>query len=1175
MVIDHIANRKKIIRTLREELVGPSPQGKEIDCSQPISFEVVSHFYGPWRQMGSGGEILPRDPPCKRYGVGVLYPPLIPATDEIELFKPETDELAPDMQGTVSGKESVTHAEADKIEDVADRPRTDDTEPDTDDFDLSTANAYRPSSMAISFLAEFPEGSMLIVEANGGRYRWKPVQIAGNERTWWLHSPVSIKASFPAASILSAKGTRVPASSMDRKNCDGLDLNIEVFSRPYSHEGQPIRLITVCLINRTENSGSVHSLSLFQSFFKASVSAPDQSEHILAYPRQLLRKLDSEEESLALVYRKMETFAVGHGCSATWAKAIYGAKVSWVSAECMPEFETPSITPDISRDDGTYLEVSMAALAGLVPGDDGFGSVAEVIDRYVKWIDKKKLEIPSIEDRHRATAERHITECTRCAQRMRAGLEYLKNNGKALRAFQLANHAILLQQLNTRSQPRRMQIDLKSWKKSFPEKYEPKDPLNPGPKRGKWRAFQIAFLLTSVQSAVEGEAPDRRTVELIWFPTGGGKTEAYLGLAAFALFMRRLINPQDSGVHVLMRYTLRLLTAQQFQRASALICAMEFLRRQHAVELGIKEFSIGIWVGGDTTPNTRDQALQALGALGKESKFEARNKFLISRCPWCGAEMGPIKFKTDKDEKARGKKPKGIPRVWGYERSGNTVVFKCPDSERPCEFSSGIPVYVIDEDIYERRPSIVVGTVDKFAMIAWRPQARNLFGLGKDGKRVTSPPGLIIQDELHLIAGPLGSIVGLYETIIEELCTDRRSTPAIAPKIICSTATIRRFAEQIKALFARDDVALFPAQGLDADDSFFARYARYPDGSLRPGRIYVGVNATGLVSLQTAQVRAFSSLLQAPSSLDKREQDPWWTLMVFFNSLRELGTTVTLFQSDIPAYGRVLQGRMGVPPSEIRILGYLNRMELTGRLESEKVPEAIDQLSVPRDNETEHAVDVCLASSIIEVGIDIDRLSLMCVVGQPKTTSQYIQVTGRIGRSWWERPGLVATIYSVSKPRDRSHFEKFRSYHEQLYAQVEPTSVTPFSSPVLDRALHAVMASYVRQAGTEKMADSPDPYPSEFIEYLKGVMLPRIQAVDKEEQANFELVFKRRAEEWRRWERTRWSATKPEGDAPLLREAGAYVDQEWRLISWPTPTSMRNVDSECAPRITRLYLHEE
>ena len=518
-----------------------------------------------------------------------------------------------------------------------------------------------------------------------------------------------------------------------------------------------------------------------------------------------------------------------------------------------------------------------------------------------------------------------------------------------------------------------------------------------------------------------------------------------------------------------------------------------------------------------------------------------------------------------------GEKPSGAPRVIGYEPEGSTVVFKCPDNR--CEFRDGLPVYVIDEDIYEQRPSLIIGTVDKFAMLAWRPKARRIFGIDDEGERELPPPGLIIQDELHLIAGPLGSMVGLYEAVVEELCTNRSAGTRVLPKIVSSTATIRRHEEQVKALYARERVSLFPPPGLEAGDSFFARFATSSDGRPLPGRLYVGVHGAGLGSLQTVQVRTFAALLQAPVALSLEERDPWWTLMLFFNSLRELGTTLSLFQSDIPDRFAVLRNRLGLATGDVRRFWRLR--ELTGRLHSSQVPDAISALEVTTSSSSEGAVDVCLASNIIEVGVDIDRLSLMSVVGQPKTTSQYIQVTGRVGRKWWSRPGLVITIYSASKPRDRSHFEKFRTYHERLYAQVEPTSVTPFSPPVLDRALHAVMTVYARQLGDKALANRPYPFPTDLIDRLREILIARVKEVDNDELQNFERVFETKSQEWERWARMSWEGKWDEIDPPLLREAGAYVSRERKRLSWPTPRSMRNVDAECQAQITQLYINDE
>lgn len=1149
----HFTNRDNIRDVLERELLGPDPAGPEIDISNTEDTINDENQFGPFREKESGEEILVRDVPTKRYGIGVLYP--FGSKEEERSDKHDSVGLnIVSDEGAITGpdapeKEALIKNAA-KIHDSIFNTKPG---PNQDDFDLSTANSYKPSSIGVSFLAEFPEGAKLVVHASGGCYRKVNVTIKGFNRTWWVRSPVELEAEFSGQEVISGNRKKISTSDYTKRKIENLNLQIEVYSRPHEDQVEK-RLLTVCLVNRTEENAT--EAILFQAHFKAWIESPNSQFHIMPYPRAPYEKLDEEEKSLELLYRNARTFAVGHGCAASWDIKATGEKVSFVTAECLPVFEAPSVTPDIKDEFDRLIRVPMAPLAGLIKSDDGLNTLESVINSYQYWISQKRADIDELEPEFQHVARGHLDECEHCAERMKQGLHFLKTNSLALRAFQLSNYAILLQQLHSRREARKLTFDNKTKRICFPENFIEPDPLKEYENKGYWRAFQIAFLLMAVASTADPESLERELVELIWFPTGGGKTEAYLGLAAFALFLRRLENKEDKGTHVLMRYTLRLLTAQQFQRASRLICAMEYIRRQSSKELGETPFSIGMWVGGGNTPNKRSQAVIVLRGL-VNGDSHTQNMFVVDRCPWCGAQMGPV------TEEGHSRRARGANKVYGYHQVKNTVVFKCPDSR--CPFKDSLPVYVIDEDMYENPPSIIIGTVDKFAMLAWNPEARALFGIGKDGIRKNTPPGLIIQDELHLISGPLGSMVGLYETLIEELCTDRTKTQAIRPKIISSTATIRRYKDQIKALYARDKVALFPPPGIEDGDSFFARFAVEADGNLSSGRMYVGVNAPSLGSMQTVQVRVFTSLLQAPLYLPENERDPWWTLLIFFNSLRELGTTLSLIQSDIPDYQQVFVNRMDKATKSWRLFSEIK--ELTGRASSEDVPKAITALERVYPSQNPKPIDICLASNILEVGVDIDRLSLISVVGQPKTTSQYIQVTGRVGRSWWERPGLVVTIYSASKPRDRSHFEKFRSYHQRLYSQVEPTSVTPFSPPALDRALHAVMVAYVLQMSDENGVQSPHPYPSKLLEEIKAVLLPRVRAVDPQEEKNFLQVFEQKSREWKKWQPVKWTPSHSDADIALLRVAGAYATPEQEKQSWPTMQSMRSVDAECLAEI--------
>jgi Helicase conserved C-terminal domain len=1144
-MVDHVFNRKKMIDALRAELVGPAPAGEERETSGDICFDSLAASYGPWRQKGSGEEILERDSPTKRYGVGVLFP-----------LGSRLDLPLADTEGEVDGGDSILQDNNLEIEslDLADADGA------SDEFDLSLANAYQPSSFGLSFVTQLDPTAILVVEVTGGRYDKKLVTVNAQSgeigtRTWWLRRPVSLKLEIDASRLLGVRHLVFPLNGTIEGavstlvNGEGIDLRVEILSRPQPGR-EEVRLLTVCIVNRTRLEGlaSPSEFCLFQARFTAELLGSSGSAGILPYQRGEIAN-DREVMSLALLYRDTQTFATGHGCAADWDMSGRHDRACRVRAECLPAVEVPSITPEVWNSDGTSFAVPMASLAGLSEEEKADSYLEELIALYEEWIERRESEVAALPPHLQATAREHLGNCRRASSRMHQGLNYLRSDSNARRAFQLANHAVLLQQLITRDEPRDWFFDRKRNAFTFSEVYKEPDVKSARGDRGTWRPFQIAFLLGAIESAGSGISTDREVVDLIWFPTGGGKTEAYLGLAAFSMFKRRLDDPSDSGVQVLMRYTLRLLTAQQFQRACGLLCAMEFLRRRNIHALGSELFSAGIWLGGETTPNNRKVALDRLNSFERNPKEQ--NPFLLSRCPWCGAAFKGIDLGGKKGRVAV-----------AFARQGETVILKCPD--RACAFSEKLPIYVIDDDIYLLKPTLVLATIDKLARLAWVPEARSLFGLGPNGERVTSPPGLIIQDELHLISGPLGSLAGLYESVIEELCIDRRGGQPIPPKIVSSTATIRGYQEQIRSLYARDRVALFPPPGLSAADSFFASQAKD-----QAGRVYVGIHAVSLGSVQTEWVRTFSALLQAPMSLAAHERDPWWTIMVFFNSIREMGTAHTLFQSDIPDYDRVIGNRLNMKGKDRRYLKSI--FELTGGIGEGEVSGAMDKLGKVYSGEGISAVDVCLASSIIEVGIDIPRLSLMVVAGQPKTTSQYIQVTGRVGRKQ-DRPALIVTMYSPSKPRDRSHFERFKSYHETLYAHVEPTSVTPFSPPALERALHAVLVSYSRQAGSEMTAKSPYPYPADLVHRFREIIEQRSRVVDPDETATAIRMLSQRAREWREWQRGQWSGDLQGEDIPLLRSAGSYATPEQRRLSWSIPSSMRNVDSECEARITTQYI---
>lgn len=628
-------------------------------------------------------------------------------------------------------------------------------------------------------------------------------------------------------------------------------------------------------------------------------------------------------------------------------------------------------------------------------------------------------------------------------------------NPLALKAFGFANQAVALQREAServlrfrRKEPSPTKIDV------------------------IWRPFQLGFILQCLSGVIDAGHRDRSIADLLWFPTGGGKTEAYLGLTALVLASRRL-RPADtkldyrSGTAVLMRYTLRLLTIQQFQRASALLCACEVIRKQEPSIWGEEPFSIGLWVGASVTPNSFDDSKAAIETLKKPQPVYEGSPYQVLYCPWCGADITPDYYVCDDDLR-------------------RTLV-KCPNAG--CAFSwkseLGLPVLLVDEEIYRHPPSLLLATVDKFAQMAWNGRIQSLFGrvvrecprhgfisagedhpqkhsetkswpaaVTKPVSRPLAPPDLIIQDELHLIAGPLGTLVGIYETAVDCLCTRDDGDVRIRPKIVASTATIRRASRQIQALFDRD-VAVFPAQGLDAEDTFFGR-----TDLERPGRVYMGVFAAGK-SVKTTLVRTYAALLSRAAFEYNRDPigaDPYMTLVGYFNSLRELGGALRLLDDDIPARLRVLR-RRGFGPSRL----IREKAELTSRRKSFEIANTLKQLDRTfADVKTgAYPLDVLLASNMLSVGVDIDRLGAMVMSAQPKTTAEYIQATSRVGR---KHPGLVVQVYNWVRPRDISHYERFSYYHDTFYRHVEATSATPFSSRARDRALPAVLTSYMRQS---------------------------------------------------------------------------------------------------------------
>lgn len=1064
--------RQKIIDALRSELMGP---GSEISYPD-AEHELISEY------------------PSDRYSVGILYPQNVKFGDN-DAVKEEKDDK--EQEETESGsedtEESGKHYTMHKD--------------DAFDDDVNMAQQNKPSSMGFTFFIKgnidsikinvayakyvvaddrdivvpYPYDDLYIPDCLSGYVAFdkenktlkklQPIKW-GELNDLFEHNAIEDpellntianfnkvfqskrayrRCPFNENITLNFAGNR---AQVELKNAKGYVTAVKhnVINRIYS--------VTIMLVN-DEKIGRGH---IFQPQIK--VKSTENAGLIFVNYNHFAdtSAYDDEEQSLDLLYRKKLVYGTGHGVSVDWHIDDNGC--GEIFTDFMPVFEVPKINLNLRRETEQEQAVNERSLSMkyLSDFDDTdrktkISDMRSFIDCYGAWIETLQIECSdkNFPERYKNAAEKHISQCKESFNRMICGLGILSKDDIAWNAFQLTNRAMFMQRIHGSFQKEEHYPDDEQWQQAMANlDYSTYDDSD-----CRWRPFQLAFLLMSVHSITDPSCNERDLVDLIWFPTGGGKTEAYLGLTAFTIFHRRLKNPQNGGTTVMMRYTLRLLTSQQFTRAATLICACEKIRKDEQnnrfrnYNLGYEKITIGLWIGGDHIPNTNAKALDEYSKLtdsGNELKRrkDKHNKFQILKCPWCGTKM----VQDLKDGKIIGK--------WGY-KFRNKKFFYLSCTQEGCEYEKELPIQIIDEELYKNPPTLLFGTVDKFAMMAWKKDIASFFG--KDNN---DAPDLIIQDELHLIAGPLGSMVGIYETAIDYLC----SCKGRKPKIIASTATIRQATQQCRALYNRE-VRQFPAQGLDASDSFFAKEV---PTEIDFGRTYLGVMPSGKTKVML-QARATAIALQYVHQLQcpDEQKDQFYTLAIYFNSLKELGKASSVVSDDVKDFIKRISYRQIVKLYSSRNIG--TAYELTSRVSTSELNDTLDKLehmvySQKNIDDKKYPINVLLASNMISVGVDVSRLNLMFLQGQPKSVSEYIQASSRIGRT---NPGLAVTLYDASKSRDRSYFEQFKAFHGGFYKYVEPTGVTPFSSPARDRALHAVLLSGVRQSVSDLNADSDAP----------------------------------------------------------------------------------------------------
>ena len=948
---------------------------------------------------------------------------------------------------------------------------------------VALANEKYPSSAGMTFAVDLSKATEITVTAMAALY----VPEESEEGKRWTRRPLTIEP------VLLRVGEPTPDHRISL--AEGLELFARI--RPADEAGAVA--VTLALVNtRTAKPGKRDGDAFFQPTLVAEAAdgVPAFVERNVGRPVQID---DADLRSYRLLYRDARTFAAGHGCSVDWDAEAGAGFADRVQTTFVPNhaLRLADSNPNVRSEVLSFRRLAEA------PKDELVRELHELFDRYGSWIGESQSSASHLPPDLREIAIEHLDLCRATLDRIRDGILVL-DDPVAWDAFRLANRAMWNQ---------RARADWLRKGKPTP------DPDMEG--AYEWRPFQLGFILQCLRGIVDPGHADREIADLLWFPTGGGKTEAYLGLIAFTVFLRRLRNKSGDGVTVLMRYTLRLLTIQQFDRAALLIACCEQIRLSDE-RLGTTPISVALWVGKGGSPNTLAEARAAIDRLRNDLSVEDANPVQLHACPWCGARLGP----------------------WQYEIATDSPRMRVRCREESCMFRGGLPVFLVDEDIYRYRPTLIIATADKFATIPWRQETAALFNRGSD----SPPPELIVQDELHLISGPLGTLAGLYETAIDFLCTDNGRPP----KVVASTATIRRAEHQTKGLFVRR-MRQFPPPALDAMESWFAAEAP-PEA--KGTRLYVGLMAPG-TSPATLMIRTYASLLQSAYEVAGSDEarDPYWTLVGYFNSLRVLGGARMQVQDDVTDRLQLIAA-----DGDPRPLDPDSRIELTSRESSGEIPRHLKRMELACPDE--NALDVILATNMISVGVDIDRLGLMIVMGQPQSTSEYIQSTSRVGRMY---PGLVVTLFNAARSRDRSHYEAFKTYHSAIYRQVESTSVTPFSPRARDRGLHAVLVALARLTipglADNAAAHAVSDYEEE-LNVLVAKILERVEAVDPEAVDATAAELERILERWR----TRASSVADlrfnarDMDKTLL--VAAADEAEAQNNTMPTLWSLRDVDQE-------------
>ncbi|WP_175935232.1 helicase-related protein [Corynebacterium sp. Marseille-P4321] len=1051
--------------------------------------------------QGEPGETI-QGWPLNRMIVGVLHPQQSPEEDHVSLeMEGEEDREYGEIKTQVDGRF-------------------------TDDFGVSLSNSSLPSSMGLTVAVDSYITSRIDCRFEATRYvRFEDTE---NRTPVWKPEPLSKTAEI----LIPRNQTKTLNHTLFDDAERGIRLTAVV--RPARDRRVSV---TISLVNTNVSIQGERkdALCWFRPRLHLSLA---EGSFVEGRPHYEMSHRSEELRELDFLYRNEPNLALGHGCSATWDRDP--ANVTEISSTYFPTYEVLLADPNRGGTGDPLGEYDLNI--GRLAETKDYSELDRVREAYDRWIESQRVlleqEKSNLNDLEYQIGATNLRKASECSARIAAGVNLLraKENEDIRHAFRLMNEAMLEQR---------------------------RDPNQPDLiKHFKWRPFQLAFILMNLPGISDPEHSDRDIADILWFPTGGGKTEAYLGCIAYSIFLRRIRHPEAGGVSAIMRYTLRLLTSDQFDRAAKLICAMEVTRRKKLSHT-TAPISLGMWVGHNTTPNTYDDVRKALDNRNQVSAHNINREesllYQVRKCPQCATSIPFSAYRIENEE----------------------LLIPCTNPN--CAFKDGLPLYFVDEDVYAKHPSLLIGTVDKFALMAWKAEVSEL--LTSEGDNLA--PDLVVQDEFHLLSGPLGTMVGLYESAIDLALTQ---SGGHKPKIIASTATIRQAAEQTRSIFNRQAFQ-FPPQGLEPGDNYFSKTApRDVQGSRR----YVGVIAPG-TSQATLLIRLYAALLQGTSELQAPEElspeewhqvlDTYWTLLGYFNSLRVLGAASLQAVDDIPLRMKAIAQRRGVDvrrgPSETL------PSELTSRKNSGEI--ASTRENMKRKYPDPATPNIILATNMISVGLDIDRLGLMVVAGQPQNASEYIQATSRVGR---QHPGLVFVAFNPYRTRDVSHFENFEFFHRTLYSSVEATTATPYSPRARDRGAHGVLVSATRLLIPElRAASSAGSILEQKHRVQSEIVVPLVERAreitgDSAEVSALETRLSSLLDEWVNFanenehqdQQTEYGRMKDPRtrsrkvtDASLMVQAGTFdgPDRFSERPSWETLTSLRDVDSE-----THLVLRE-